>query len=92
VTNVAQGDELYKNIIRNPRFMLSAFSRFSGRDMMECLEREGLPLKVERGGRVFPQSDKASDVTKTLQRMMDRAGVRLLLNTAATRIRVRTAR
>ncbi len=86
VTNVAAGEEFLANIPRNHRFLMSALSRFDSADAMAYFERIGLKLKVERGGRVFPQSEKASDVTKSLQRRLDELSVKLLLSTNAVKI------
>lgn len=62
--------ELIANVPRNGRFLYGAFSRFMPEDVMEFFESRGVELKVERGGRVFPVSDKASDIVDAL------AGVR----------------
>ncbi|MGI5898885.1 MAG: NAD(P)/FAD-dependent oxidoreductase [Christensenellales bacterium] len=88
VTNVAAGDEFLKNIPRNPRFLMSALSRFDSAAAMDFLESAGLKLKVERGGRVFPVSEKASDVTKALQKRLEELSVELLLNTNVEKINV----
>ncbi len=66
VTNNCSFDELMSNVPQNPRFMYSAFSAFTPQDMMAFLENEGIELKTERGGRVFPVSDKARDITDAL--------------------------
>ncbi|MCD8077865.1 MAG: aminoacetone oxidase family FAD-binding enzyme, partial [Lachnospiraceae bacterium] len=61
--------------------LYSSFGKWNNWDMYDFLMAGGLPLKVERGNRVFPESDRASDVTRTLQRAMERAGVVWHLNT-----------
>lgn len=81
ITNACETEELFKNVVGNPRFLYSAFYGFNNFDMMDFLEKRGLPLKTERGNRVFPQSDKSSDVLKTLQREIHRLGVEVHLNT-----------
>ena len=53
VTNDSPNDELMRNVTTNPKFLFAAFSRFSSRDVMDFFEAEGVPLKVERGKRVF---------------------------------------
>lgn len=58
--------ELIANVPRNGRFLYGAFSRFMPEDVMEFFESRGVELKVERGGRVFPVSDKASDIVDAL--------------------------
>ncbi|MBQ7247101.1 MAG: NAD(P)/FAD-dependent oxidoreductase [Lachnospiraceae bacterium] len=82
LTNACDDDEFFRHIMRNPRFMYSSYRSFSCRDMMELLESAGLRLKVERGSRVFPASDHASDVTRTLGRIAAGRGVGIRLNTA----------
>ena len=81
VTNDCGRDGFFANIIRNPRFLYSAYAAFNERDMMAFLEKNGCPVKVERGQRVFPASDKSSDVQKALDRAMKAAGVVVRLNT-----------
>ena len=81
VTNAVENTELIKNTIRNPKFMYSAFSMFSSEDVMYFFESMNCPLKVERGNRVFPISDRSSDVIKALDKAMEDAGVKLRYNT-----------
>lgn len=69
------------NVIRNYNFMRSAFSKFDSNDTIELLDKYGVKTKIERGNRVFPCSDKASDVTKALIAYMSEFGVKILLNT-----------
>lgn len=80
ITNHSEAEELLKNVARNPKFLYSAFYTFDSGRMMDFLEEEGLALKTERGNRVFPMSDKSSDVIRTLQRALERRGVRVCLN------------
>ena len=79
VTNACGMEEMMAGIVTNSRFLYSSFYGFTNRDMMELLERNGCPLKVERGGRVFPVSDKSSDVIGALTRQMKELGVRVHL-------------
>ena len=79
VTNAAKDEEFLNNIVHNGRFMYSSFAAFSNEDLMKMIEDAGVPLKVERGGRVFPVSDKASDITKALERLMHKYKVRIVL-------------
>ncbi|MBQ6892412.1 MAG: aminoacetone oxidase family FAD-binding enzyme, partial [Clostridia bacterium] len=81
VTNDCGRDGFFANVIRNPRFLYSAYAAFNERDMMDFLEQNGCPVKVERGQRVFPASDKSSDVQRALDRALKAAGVSLRLNT-----------
>lgn len=77
LTNAADSEEFMRAIVRNPRFMYASFAHFNNQDMMELMERLGVPLKVERGNRVFPVSDHASDVTAGLRRGLEREGVKI---------------
>ncbi len=70
VTNDSDMAGLLANIPRNGKFLYSAFSRFDGRDAMAFFEGLGVPLKVERGGRVFPVSDRSFDVSAALERRL----------------------
>ena len=76
VTNNCSMDELMANIPRNGRFLYSVFSRFSSQDTMAFFEALGVPLKTERGNRVFPQSDSAFDISDALKRRMNKLQVR----------------
>ena len=80
LTNAADMEEFQRNIFRNPRFMYAAFANLNNRGVMDLVEGLGTPVKVERGNRVFPVSDKASDVIGALKRGLDREGVRVRLN------------
>ncbi len=75
VTNDCGIDTLMQNVLRNPRFLWSAFSRCTPQDVMAFFEAEGVPLKTERGRRVFPVSDKAGDIVNALKNAMQRGGV-----------------
>ncbi len=66
VTNACTREEFLNNVVANPKFLMGAISRFSPDDTIEFFESNGVPTKVERGNRVFPQSDKAQDITKAL--------------------------
>ena len=70
VTNACSRDEFLSAVIRNPRFLYSAWSAFSSEDTMAFFESLGVPLKVERGNRVFPVSDRAFDVSGALERRL----------------------
>ncbi len=66
VTNSAPMEDFISNTAVNPYFLYSAFYSFTNDDIMKLIEAEGVPLKTERGGRVFPKSDKAADVRDAL--------------------------
>ena len=67
LTNYCDLDEFLLNVVSNPKFLLSSINNFSPKQTYDFFEELGLKLKVERGNRVFPLSDKSSDVIKTLQ-------------------------
>lgn len=77
VTNNCGREELLSAIPRNGRFLYSAFSRFSPQDAMAFFEELGVPLKTERGNRVFPVSDRAADIVDALFFELRRRGVEL---------------
>lgn len=81
VTNYADIDVLFKNINRNPKFMYSALYGFDNTRVYSFFEDNGCPLKVERGDRVFPVSDHASDIIKTLENALKKNNVKIMLNT-----------
>ncbi|MBQ9802015.1 MAG: NAD(P)/FAD-dependent oxidoreductase [Clostridia bacterium] len=81
VTNHCTRDEFFANITGNARFLFSAWDRFSSEDTEAFFEELGVPLKVERGNRVFPVSDKATDVVDALVRECRRTGVQTLHET-----------
>ncbi len=80
ITNDADIEDFFANIPRNPKFLYSALYGFSNRDIIELIERMGVPTKVERGGRVFPESDKSSDVIRALSSNLRACGVRVKLS------------
>lgn len=78
VTNNSPSEEHMKNIPVNPRFMYSSFSIFAPEDTMNFFEELGVPLKTERGNRVFPVSDKADDIADALAHEMKKLGVKVI--------------
>ena len=82
VTNNADAQTILANIPRNGKFLYSALSRFDGRDAMAFFESIGVPLKTERGNRVFPVSDRAFDVSAALERRLKALHVRLVRDRA----------
>ena len=78
VTNNCDAATVMKNIPRNPKFMYSALSRFSPEDTMAFFGSLGVPLKTERGNRVFPVSDRAEDIRNALLNACRDAGVRIV--------------
>ncbi|WP_455266147.1 NAD(P)/FAD-dependent oxidoreductase [Phascolarctobacterium sp.] len=86
ITNACEIPEFIKNIPGNGRFLNSALHRFTNDDIVLLLESHGLQTKVERGGRIFPVSDKAKDVVDTLVRIFTEAGGKLQLDTKVIEI------
>ena len=80
VTNASDMETIMSQIVTNPRFLYSAFSDCSNTDVMEMIENSGCPLKVERGQRVFPESDKSSDIISCFAHLLKKAGVQVLFN------------
>ncbi len=80
VTNACEVDKLFENVVSNPKFLYSAFYEFTNEQMMRFIEDAGCPLKIERGERVFPVSDHASDVTAALERVLKKQDVRVRLH------------
>ena len=78
LTNNCTDEEFFDNIFRGAKFLRSAESRFGPAEIMSFFERLGVPLKTERGRRVFPVSDKASDVAEALIRESERFGIMVL--------------
>ncbi|NLT18910.1 MAG: aminoacetone oxidase family FAD-binding enzyme [Clostridiales bacterium] len=69
--------DFISNVVRNPKFLYSSLATFSSEHCMKFFESLGVPLKVERGGRVFPQSDKSSDVIDALYEQLNRLKVKI---------------
>lgn len=86
VTNACDMEELFAAVVTNRKFLFSSFYGFTNEDMIELLEQGGLHLKTERGNRVFPASDKSSDVIGTLEKLLKKEGVEIHLRTEAENI------
>ncbi len=86
LTNDCLPEEFLQNVVHGAKFLTGTAYRFSPSETMRFMEEHGLTIKVERGNRVFPASDHASDVTATLERACRGAGAEILLNTPAIRI------
>ena len=86
LTNDCSVREFVANVVTNPKFVLGALNKFTPQDTMEFCESRGLQLKVERGNRVFPVSDKSSDVIKLFTQQLLRSRVKLSLNEPIFRI------
>ena len=88
VTNAQEPEEIIKNIYKNGNFMYSGIYSFTNDMTMSLFESYGLRLKIERGQRVFPQSDKAVDVVNTFEKMIKDAGVQVELSSPVKSIKV----
>ena len=86
VTNACDTEELFPAMMSNPKFLYSSFYSFTPQDVMEFFEEAGVPLKVERGNRVFPQSDHSSDIIRALERELKKAGAKIHLHTVVKEI------
>lgn len=81
ITNTAYQSSFFKKIKPKSKFLKHAFSEFFNKDIIDLLEKNGLMLKEERGGRVFPESDKAEDVVNTLLKLLKNRKVEIRTNT-----------
>lgn len=80
-TNACDTEDLFQNMVTNPKFLYSAFYSFSNQMVMDFFEELGLSYKIERGNRVFPLSDHSSDVIKVLEKELRKQKVEILLQT-----------
>lgn len=80
LTNNSSVETHLENIMHNSKFMYSALNSFTPQDTIEFFENNGLPTRTERGKRVFPESDKSSDVIKTLEKCLHKYGAKISLN------------
>ena len=88
VTNNCDTEELFRAVMSNPKFLYSAFYSFTPQDVMEFFEDAGVPLKTERGNRVFPVSDHSSDIIRGLERELKKAGAHIHLRTEVKKVNV----
>lgn len=89
VTNLCDQETFRKNVVKNPRFLFSALSAFDSSDMVEWLHDHGCQTITERGNRVFPASQKASDITKTFEKELRRLRVEIRLYSTVSDIQIR---
>lgn len=80
ITTTLEGEEFLNNVVRNKKFLYSAIYSFPPSRTMEFFKRNNLELKVERGNRVFPKSDKSSDIIKCFEKALVKTGVDIKLN------------
>ena len=92
ITNSAPVDEFLPHFGENGIFLKQAFSEFFSQDILNILHSQGLRTKQERGGRIFPESDRAPDVTKALEKWLERKGVKRLTSHPVEQILVKEGR
>ena len=92
VTNNCDPEKLLQAVKSNNKFLYSAFYSFNSQDMMALLEESGVPLKTERGNRVFPVSDHSSDIIRGLERLLHRYDVHIRLRKEVQEILVEDGR
>ena len=81
ITNAGDSEDLFNSIVTNRKFMFSSFNGFSNYETLGFFDELGLHIKIERGNRVFPESDHSSDVIGALNRELKRLSVDVRLNT-----------
>jgi predicted Rossmann fold flavoprotein len=87
VTNAKDISEFFDYIPGNPHFLYSALYSFTNNDTINFFENEGIKLKTERGDRVFPESDKSSDIIRGLSNALSRTNVKIRLNSKVTKFK-----
>ena len=92
LTNGCDTEDLFRNMVSNGKFLYSAIYGFTNFDIVDLVEANGCPVKEERGARMFPVSDHASDVTGALERKMKSLGVKIFLNEPVRDIVIRDER
>lgn len=86
ITNACDLEELFPAVISNARFLYSSFYSFTNQDVIDYFEHLGVKTKIERGNRVFPESDHSSDVIRALEREMRNIGVKIHLDTEVKKV------
>ena len=89
LTNACDKDTFFEQVVTNPKFMFKAYHSFSNYDTMDFFEQLGLPIKVERGNRVFPESDKSSDVIAVLRKELEHLSVMIRYKNEVSKIIVK---
>ena len=91
VTNASDMENLFANVMSNPKFLYSSFYSFDNQMVMSFFEKNGVSLKTERGNRVFPVSDHSSDIISCLSRVLREKKVKVLLQTEVKELLVSTS-
>ena len=86
ITNSAEMEDFMKNIPENAKFLYSSFNQYTNQDIINFLNKQGVATKVERGGRVFPVSDRADDVLNAFKRKLKELNVEIKTNFEVTQI------
>ena len=86
VTNVKDTNDFFDEVVSNPKFLYSAIYGYDSSMVMDLFEKNGCPLKIERGGRVFPESDHSSDIIKTLETVLRRKDVIIKKNSKVSEL------
>lgn len=86
ITNSADMEEFMKNIPENSKFLYSSFNKYTNQDIVNFLKKQGVETKVERGGRIFPVSDKAQDVLEAFKRRLKELKVQIRTNFEVAKI------
>lgn len=86
--NYCEDNEFFNSVVTNSKFLLSAYNNFNAIDIYNYFTQLGLKLKIERGNRVFPDSDKSSDVISTLSTHLKALNVDIMLNTGIKKINI----
>ena len=86
ITNSAEMEDFMKNIPENAKFLYSSFNQYTNQDIINFLNKQGVATKVERGGRVFPVSDRAEDVLNAFKRKLKELNVEIKTNFEVTQI------
>lgn len=86
ITNASDMETLFENVMTNSKFLYSAFYACENQSVIDFFEKNGCKTKVERGNRVFPVSDRSSDVIAALQKALREAGVTVMLRTKVSKI------
>lgn len=86
ITNSADMEEFMKNIPENSKFLYSSFNKYTNQDIVSFLKKQGVETKVERGGRIFPVSDKAQDVLEAFKRRLKELKVQIRTNFEVAKI------
>ena len=89
ITNAISIEEFISNIPGNGKFLYSCFQNFSNKDIIDLLEKQGVKTKVERGERVFPESNRSQEVLNALLDLLRNLGVRVKTNTEVCEILIK---